>query len=1333
MDFQRSPRLKQAIPRDVVKIHQPPSAPQEPTFSHVHLLVYLFISILVTGLSVLMYYYMNQTRNAAVNPNWFLLPLFSGVVMIIHSVTPFFVNIFEKRAHKKELKNREEKYRQNIQNHEEELRQRLDHLSRVLNQTNPNPSICLERMKERQSTLWERSPHDDDFLDVRLGTGELHSKIPISLPAQEGYDLDPLIEEAQAMAKKFSTVSDVPILLPLKKSGVVGVVGDKSSILNTARGLVLQLATHHSPDEVKLCGFYPEYESNQWDWMRWLPHAWDDQRSMRYLATNKRESRLLLDQLYGVLSRRLGNENSSLHVNTIPNWVFIISDPSLLENEAILPLLLEQAEKIGACILVFANSKEALPKQCTAIVESHGKLILDREFSFLPDQISLEMADEVARCLAPYRLKTSSVPKIPDLLTLFDLWDAKKVDSLDIVSRWNQNRYPNTLPVVVGKSSEKKKVTLNLHDKIERGGQGPHGLIAGTTGSGKSEVIQSIIASLAMNYHPHDLAFLLIDYKGGGMSNTFTNLPHVVGTITNLENSLIERAKVSLKSELARRERIFQKAGNLQHIDEYYQSSWREVQPLPHLVIIIDEFAELKKEQPEFMNELISIAAKGRTLGVHLILATQKPGGVVDDKIWSNSRFRICLRVQGEADSQEMLKIPDAAWITVPGRGYFQVGSNEALELVQFAWSGAPYQPNKSQNDVQVMELAINGQRIIRNAPSLKEESHLKQLNVFIDFLAKEAKQENIESLAGPWLPPLPEELYLDEFQHLRGNTGWNGSSWSQTDTWLNPIVGLVDDPENQDQQPLRIPLNEGHLQVYGMPGTGKTTFVQTLLNSLALDHSPEQLHMYILDFGHMFRDFQELPHVGAIIREDEEDRVKRLLNVLLQELYVRREQMSQLGAKTFSAYRKSTRKQIPAIVVVIDGYLNFRKTYEDENALLVQLLREGGSAGIYFVVTANNLSDIFEQVRSNFSLGVSFEMADPSDYYFAVGRPKAPLLNAPEGRAFVKGSIPPLEFQTAYPTRGTDEIERTKAIREQSQEMKNVWNGPLPKQVKKAPKIITLEELIPMYESSIGSSLQVPVGLSLEDLTPFTLNLQEDPYFVVGSPVGGGKTVFLQTWMLSLAFFTSPEQLEINMIDLRPTFDGVGTLLDLPHVKGYVSTENELEELLKQLEEQLNKREVASFANINQQANTKEPAILLVIDNADYLYRKLEDDYNLKMLLNNIVTQGRGKNFYVVITGSPTDFPQYNSKDWFSEIYNMEIGLLYSTLDPNDLSFFKIPPNEVNAYSGSGNRKVLGPGEGYYSKRRRFSKVKGALPFSNETTPSMWIQQIRDKWSIKC
>lgn len=391
--------------------------------------------------------------------------------------------------------------------------------------------------------------------------------------------------------------------------------------------------------------------------------------------------------------------------------------------------LLSGDSKLGmTSIFVSEKIDVALPLNCQVILEMKDGQGLVRKDThdllghladfFTTDSMYNTQAEFFARSLAPLRIKAGQNNSyIPPMVTFLESFEAQQVEELKVLERWSRNQANRTLSTPLGLGAGGKSLVFDMHETS----YGPHGLVAGTTGSGKSELLQSLLLGLAVNYHPHEIAFVLIDYKGGGMANAFTGLPHLVGTITNLGGNQINRALASIKSELMRRQRLFSEAG-VTSIDSYivlYRN--KEVRlPLPHLIIVVDEFAELKSDQPEFMKELVSAARVGRSLGIHLILATQKPSGVVDDQIWSNSRFKLCLKVQTPSDSNEMLKRPEAAEIKEKGRGYLQVGNNELFTLFQSSWSGAPYHSGEAEDEgmpkLDIVSLSGSAERCFRSS-----------------------------------------------------------------------------------------------------------------------------------------------------------------------------------------------------------------------------------------------------------------------------------------------------------------------------------------------------------------------------------------------------------------------------------------------------------------------------------------------------------------------------------------------------------------------------------------------------------------------------------------
>ena len=408
-----------------------------------------------------------------------------------------------------------------------------------------------------------------------------------------------------------------------------------------------------------------------------------------------------------------------------------------------------------------------------------GQLVMEegvlKETDFRLDHFPADYDKErIARTLAPLNHLQNLKSSIPDSVTFMEMYGAETFEDLQVSSRWKKNAPYKSLAVPIGLRGKDDIVQLNLHEKAH----GPHGLIAGTTGSGKSETIQSYILSLAVNFHPHDVVFLLIDYKGGGMANLFKNLPHLLGTITNLDGAQSMRALASINAEIHRRERLFGEF-EVNHINQYQKKfkNGEATEPLPHLFLISDEFAELKVNQPDFIKELVSIARVGRSLGVHLILATQKPSGVVDDQIWSNSRFKIALKVADRSDSNEMLHTPDAAEITQTGRAYLQVGNNEVYELFQSTWSGADYQPDKDDMGIEDHTIyLINdlGQYEILNEDlsGLEDVDEIKEVPTELDAIVQNIKllseEQNIPPVPQPWLPPLKERIALEELEEVQ-------------------------------------------------------------------------------------------------------------------------------------------------------------------------------------------------------------------------------------------------------------------------------------------------------------------------------------------------------------------------------------------------------------------------------------------------------------------------------------------------------------------------------------------------------------------------------------
>jgi S-DNA-T family DNA segregation ATPase FtsK/SpoIIIE len=718
-------------------------------------------------------------------------------------------------------------------------------------------------------------------------------------------------------------------------------------------------------------------------------------------------------------------------------------------------------------------------------LETGGGKLFDRNdvsgkvTSFIPDISVPTNPEKLSIKLSNIHLDSlAGTFNLPQMLTFLEMFGVGKVEHLNALSRWKENNPVKSLKAAVGVDTAGDLFQLDLHEKFH----GPHGLVAGMTGSGKSEFIITYILSLAVNYHPNEVAFILIDYKGGGMAKSFENLPHTAGIITNLDGSAIKRSLVSIESELKRRQAIFVEAGQkigVSNIDIYkYQRLYREGtvnEPLQHLFIISDEFAELKTQQPEFMAKLVSAARIGRSLGIHLILATQKPAGVVDDQIWSNSRFRVCLKVQERADSMDMLKRPDAAELSDTGRFYLQVGYNELFETGQSAWAGAPYHPSDKvfkDKDNSVVFIDINGRPIREVKPITKrdlDENPPKQLDVITEYLGSIAAEENIK-IKTLWLEPIPEMILVDSLR-AKYNVQTIGFE-------LNPVIGEYDDPAKQRQDVLRLPLSsKGNTLVYGMAGGGKTTFLTSAIYSLMREHTPEEVNIYILDFAsETLRAFVKAPHVGDVVLSFEAEKITNLFMMLTNEIDNRKKLFTDYGGDHRS-YIEATGEKVPSIVVIINNYAAFAEMYMEQEDVISYLTREGIKYGIYFILTTAGVNSIRYKLQQNFSQIFALQLTADSDYNTLLGKTDGLLPSKFKGRGLIK-TDEVYEFQTAHIVEDNVQIGYVRSI---SDESLAAWKGKSAPPIPMLPEYVNVEYISSYIQNK--DSLSIPIGVENKTL----------------------------------------------------------------------------------------------------------------------------------------------------------------------------------------------------------------------------------------------------------
>jgi len=1308
--FQISPRLEPELPTEEISIPNPPGKSTKPNISFGFWLQ-LFLPPLLSTISIFAY-----PKSAM-----FMLPMAIGTVVI--SITNL---ITQSSTYKKREKLRTKKYMEIINKIDAELKSINDVQKSVSLKTHPDLFESKQMAIDKSRRLWERANDDADFLDTRLGIGETPLCVDIKYQDSElNLDEDSLLDEPKNLFDKYSIVKDIPVSVPLFEACTVGIVGIRSSVLNTLRAIILQIASRHSYDEVKIIMIFSS-EEEEWNWVKWLPHIWDENRKNRFITCNGEIAHEMLLSLNDILKKReneiINSANGSKQEGKfLPHYVVILADRQMTENEAIMKILTQNNSQLGVSTVFAYDRMEYLPKNCKYILEMgddvgslYEKKKASKKLNFLPDIISREDAEAFARALAPIRLKQIGAGlDIPNSISFLGLFDASSVEELNVNVKWANSETFKSLAVPLGVRDGGEKLLLDLHEKYH----GPHGLIAGTTGSGKSELIQSFILSLAVNFHPHDVVFVLIDYKGGGMANLFEGMPHLVGTITNLDGNQITRSLISIKSEIKKRQAILGEF-KVNHIDAY-QSLYKKKMapsPLPHLIIIIDEFAELKSEQPDFMRELVSAARVGRSLGVHLILATQKPSGVVDDQIWSNARFRLCLKVQDKSDSSEVLKRPDAANIKLPGRAYLQVGNNEMFELFQSAWSGAKYAPNDknentNKNEHSLFRIDLEGRKkpLFGYENTRKDIKGISQLEAVIAEVIDAAARENINKLNGPWLPPLPEILYLGDVTQ-KDYKQYDFNNWEEAEKWICPAIGLLDNPHQQVQIPATIDLGkEGHLLIYGSPGSGKTTLLSTLITSLAITYSPKDLNMYILDFGgRTFGIFSNLPHVGGVVMGDEDEKFAKLMKLLKKEIEKRKRLFSDVGVSSLTAYRYAVKdSEMPAIVVLLDNYSAMAELYPDAEETYSQLSREAGNYGIHLVITSSSTSAVKYKTSQNFKLSIVLQMTDKGDYNSIVGKTNGLEPSPVNGRGLIKVGIP-LEFQTALPIVGENEAERSIELKNLFQKISDAWKGKKAKNIPILPDVLEYEELLQnddIKAEMINNSDLIPLGLTTEDMDPILTDLNENNCFVIFGQVQSGRTNMLKSLIKSIS--SKSDLSNSYIVDSQ----NAGLYKLKSHVKesSYITDASTLAiaiegitlELEKRKNEIIRKRMDSVEIFDDKSYISSLPKIFLFVD--EYIdFIAIADDV-IKSNIELILKKYKGLGFCMLIAGI-TDEVSANSYDSITKaIIECQNGvLLGGSFEQQRIFNSRLPYSEQS--------KILDMGEAYYLSKGRTNKIK--VPF---------------------
>ena len=1102
--FYISPRIMEKDVEESISIDPPPTKKTNDSSSQAMSAISSLGMVMTTLVSLIIAMItMNSSRIGMITK----IATSSCMIFVAISI-PILRIVIQRRSKNKKEKTRQHEYRKYINQKIIKINEIMEREGSVLRSNNLIAEQCERIILEKDSELWSRKIDDEDFLNINLGSG--NKTIDIGITKEDPpfqMEQDNLSDIYYDVVNESRTIQNVPISISLVEEKIASVIGkNMKSLLEYMKSIVLQIIALQNYRNLKLVFFVRNQD--EWDYVRLLPHIWDDSNTVRFFASSRSDVNEISQFLEEEIAERIQNDENNSgekkfdYKKTGTYYLIITDNYRELQDTRILNTILENDDNLGFSLLCVSTNIAQLPNKCKTFIEinnENSRVFENEGLTTITQDFRVDNFDEfdyskIIKTMAniPIKHSSSKALTLPTHYNFLEMYNSGNIEQLNIFDRWNSNDSTISLQAQIGIDAQGNPIYLDAHEKYH----GPHGLIAGTTGSGKSEFIITYILSLAINYHPDDVTFVLIDYKGGGLAGAFkkqnVQLPHLVGTITNIDTVGLQRSLESIQSELRRRQVKFNEAKDITNestIDIYkYQKYYHEKvlkEPISHLFIICDEFAELKQQQPDFMAELMSVSRIGRSLGVHLILATQKPAGIVNDQIRSNSKFGVCLKVQDKADSKDIIKRPDAALLKNAGQFYINVGNDEYFALGQSGYTGVQYVPSnvvKKEIDDSVEFISNTGNVIKRIETREKDISKDKkkrgdQLTNIVNYLDDLAKRKNISEKT-LWLDPIPDKIYISKLRkkykvHAEKNI-------------INPIIGEYDDPFNQLQNVLTLNLSEdGNTIIYGSADSGKEELLSAVLYDSMLCHTSDEVQFYIVDYGsetlNMFRD---APNVGDVMVSDDTEKIMRMFKLIKKQIKERKELLFDYNGD-YNLYLRTSEKAMPMIVVIINEFGSFLQAFSRQEEEMIKIFKECNKYGIVFILTANSNNEVKNRTSQNFRRKIALQLIS-GDYtmIFNKARKKKPSNFVGRGLCTLD-SDKVYEFQTAKMFIDENIIE---SVKEFIKKLKKKHKKVAPK-IPIVPEIVNIEDV----KSQLTNLTKVPIGISTRSIEPHTYNFERD------------------------------------------------------------------------------------------------------------------------------------------------------------------------------------------------------------------------------------------------
>lgn len=1211
LDFNQPPRLFPPARNTKFRL---PTEPQEDSKRSLPILMALAPLAVSAGLAIVM-----------ARPMYLLFGLLSPVLMI----TNYFQS---KKAGKEGYRDRLRAYRTEKRTIEADARNALVAFEQEARLLSPDPATVGLIATTPGTRLWERRRTNPDYLSVRLGVATMPSDVVLEDPMQ--------VEHKRQVTWE---AKDVPVTVALPRHGILGITADQASVRQVGAWVMAQLAVTQSPRDVRLFLFTGSDAQSAWDWVRWLPHVQSPtpERSFALVGSDPASITQRLGELAALIAERKRVRVADSRIEFAdPDVVVLIDGVWDLRGRPGLSQLLQDGPAVGVYTVCLDTEERFLPQECNAVFRKNpdGQWALRQQLepdrdAVCADRVSAAWLDWVARGIAPLRdAGDDAESSIPASARFLDVAGVEPNIVEAVMERWSRS----------GRSTEALLgVDAEGPFSIDLRRDGPHALIGGTTGAGKSEFLQTLVASLALVNTPDSLNFVLIDYKGGAAFKDCVALPHTVGTVTDLDTHLVGRAIESLGAELRRREHMLAAVG-AKDIEDYTIISDRDtgLPKMPRLVLVVDEFAAMKAELPDFITGIVNIAQRGRSLGIHLVLATQRPSGAITADIRANTNLRIALRVSDVGDSLDILSAPDAAKISqsTPGRAYLRSGA-DALRPLQAARVGGrrPSQNAPVAPDPVVVPMPWSqlGQPRPVAIGTAKEQEETTDLMVLVEGIAHAAQQLQIAPQSTPWLPPLPENLTL-------ANITAPARPDDVPPGWIAPIVfGLEDLPNLQIQRPLKLDLQHfGHLYLTGSARSGRSQALRTIAGSIAISALVDDVHVYGLDFGNgSLLALTDLPHCGAVATRAQPERVERLLDHLLAQISTRQRDFTAAGFANLTEQRANTEgaERLPHIVVLFDQWEGFLTTLGDggTSALaekVLTILREGASAGVHCVITGDKQL-LTPRMSSLVDWKLMLKFSDRGDYTMGGLQPRKLPDNIPAGRAFAAETA--TEAQIALLTTdpaGQAQIQALQTIAGETKAvLANTNARRRPLTLRTLPTRISFDEVW-NNRPAHTSPLTAVIGVGGDDLDTIHVDLQSGPpsFLIAGTPRSGRST-------MAIAAAESLRRNGTELVIVAPQASPLWQQTDQPGTRAIFDPSNLTPESLTT-------------------ATAGPGSLALILDDAELI-----QDPAVREWLKTYLRSARGNQRALIAAGSVEDFGSSVFSGWEIDMKTNRRGALLS------------------------------------------------------------------------